>query len=49
MYATLAQLPPEEFEHWREVALKIGFTEVASGPFVRSSYQAQHLYRAAAI
>ena len=35
---------PEEFDNWRETALKIGFSEVASGPFVRSSYHAKELY-----
>ena len=38
-------IPPKEFDHWRKIALKMGFTEVASGPFVRSSYQAKKLYR----
>lgn len=37
---------PEEFEKWREIALKMGFSEVASGPFVRSSYHAKELYQA---
>lgn len=36
---------PEEFDSWREEALQMGFAEVASGPFVRSSYQARELYR----
>ncbi len=35
---------PDEFDAWRETALKIGFSEVASGPFVRSSYHAEDLY-----
>jgi lipoic acid synthetase len=38
-------IPPEEFEAWRKKALAIGFSEVASGPFVRSSYHAQELFR----
>jgi len=38
-------IPPEEFEAWREKALKLGFAEVASGPFVRSSYHAQELFQ----
>ena len=38
-------IPPEEFDEWRHKAIKIGFTEVASGPFVRSSYHAKELYR----
>ncbi len=29
---------PDEFEHWREYALGLGFEHVASGPMVRSSY-----------
>jgi lipoic acid synthetase len=39
-------IPPEEFEDWRKVALKIGFQHVASGPFVRSSYHAKDLFEA---
>ena len=38
-------IPPEEFETWRKRALKIGFEEVASGPFVRSSYHAHELFQ----
>jgi lipoic acid synthetase len=37
---------PEEFEAWRKKALDMGFREVASGPFVRSSYHAQEAYQA---
>jgi lipoic acid synthetase len=40
-------VPPEEFEKWRETALEMGFAQVASGPFVRSSYHAGSLYRSA--
>jgi len=39
-------VPPEEFDRWREEALQMGFAEVASGPLVRSSYQARELYQA---
>ncbi|UCE51074.1 MAG: lipoyl synthase [Desulfobacterales bacterium] len=39
-------IPPEEFEHWRDIARKMGFSEVASGPFVRSSYHAKELFQA---
>ena len=39
---------PEEFEKLRATALDMGFKEVASGPFVRSSYQAKDLYQAVA-
>jgi len=38
-------IPPEEFEAWRQKGIEIGFTEVASGPFVRSSYHAKELYQ----
>ncbi len=38
-------VPPDEFEAWRRVALDLGFTEVASGPFVRSSYRAEAFFR----
>ncbi len=36
---------PEEFDGWRETALEMGFLEVASGPFVRSSYHADELFQ----
>ena len=32
-------LPVEEFEHLGRLARQMGFAQVASGPFVRSSYQ----------
>jgi lipoic acid synthetase len=38
---------PEEFDSRRESALSMGFSEVASGPFVRSSYRARELYEGA--
>lgn len=37
---------PEEFDKWKETAINMGFSEVTSGPFVRSSYHAKELYRA---
>ncbi len=37
-------IPPEEFERWRCFALDFGFTKVASGPFVRSSYHAGEMF-----
>jgi lipoic acid synthetase len=39
-------IPPEEFDEWRATALAMGFKEVASGPFVRSSYHAKDLFEA---
>lgn len=38
-------IPPEEFDDWKKAALKMGFSQVASGPLVRSSYRAKDLYR----
>lgn len=37
-------LPPEEFAELRTIALEMGFTQVAAGPLVRSSYHAAELY-----
>lgn len=37
-------VPPEKFAHWKEVAYKIGFKTVASGPLVRSSYHADEYF-----
>jgi lipoic acid synthetase len=36
-------VPPEEFERLGEFARRMGFTQVASGPFVRSSYHAREM------
>ena len=36
-------LPPEEFDHLGKLARTMGFLEVASGPFVRSSYHADEM------
>jgi lipoic acid synthetase len=36
-------LPPEEFEAVGDMARRLGFTRVASGPFVRSSYHAREM------
>lgn len=35
---------PDEFAHWKRFADSIGFRGVASGPLVRSSYKAAHLF-----
>jgi len=49
---SLAQLPverfvpPEEFAAWEQRGREIGFLAVASGPFVRSSYNADEVYKA---
>ncbi len=34
---------PKEFNTYKEIALEMGFLEVASGPMVRSSYRADKL------
>ncbi|MFO0942467.1 MAG: lipoyl synthase [Pirellulales bacterium] len=36
-------IPPEEFEELGKIARTMGFTKVASGPFVRSSYHAKEM------
>jgi lipoic acid synthetase len=36
-------LPPEEFDRLGELARRLGFVDVASGPFVRSSYHADEM------
>jgi lipoyl synthase len=38
---------PEEYDHWREIALDMGFDEVSAGPFVRSSYHAKEVFQSA--
>ena len=42
-------IPPDEFNEWKDTALKMGFRQVASGPFVRSSYHARELFHATKI
>ena len=39
-------IPPAEVDRWKETALEMGFDQVASGPFVRSSYHAKALFEA---
>jgi lipoyl synthase len=39
-------VPPEQFQQLRDNAMEMGFDEVASGPFVRSSYHAKDLFEA---
>jgi lipoic acid synthetase len=38
-------VPPEEFEALAVLARSLGFAQVASGPFVRSSYHADEMVR----
>ena len=42
-------VPPQEFEMWAETAHGMGFTAVASGPLVRSSYRAGEMMAAGQI
>lgn len=35
---------PQEFDRYKEMAVKLGFKAVFSGPFVRSSYRAEEIY-----
>lgn len=37
-------VPPEEFEEYKKIAEEMGFTSVASGPFVRSSFHASQMF-----
>jgi lipoic acid synthetase len=38
-------VPPEEFTQWGELASRMGFLAVASGPFVRSSFKAAEMFQ----
>jgi lipoic acid synthetase len=37
-------IPPEEFEEYKRIGEEMGFKAVASGPFVRSSFQASQMF-----
>jgi len=39
-------IPPQEFDGWEKRGRELGFRAVASGPFVRSSYNADEVYAA---
>jgi lipoic acid synthetase len=41
--AVVEFVTPERFDDYRDIALSIGFTDVRSAPFVRSSYRAGEL------
>jgi lipoic acid synthetase len=43
--AVARYVPPEEFDALGEAARRMGFRQVASGPFVRSSYHAREMVR----
>lgn len=40
-------VPPEEFTKWEEIASRMGFMGIASGPFVRSSFKAAGMFQKA--
>jgi lipoic acid synthetase len=46
-HPVIRYVPPEEFSEYEKLGLKMGFSGVASAPFVRSSYEAERLYREA--
>ena len=37
-------IPPQEFEEYKSIGEKMGFSSVASGPFVRSSFHASQMF-----
>jgi len=43
-HQVIRYLPPEEFSQLEEIAYQMGFAAVASGPFVRSSYDAGKMF-----
>ena len=38
-------VPPQEFEEYKDIAVKMGFRGVASAPYVRSSFQADKMFQ----
>lgn len=44
-HPVVAYVEPAVFDAWRAEALALGFSHVASGPFVRSSYRAEEAVR----
>jgi lipoic acid synthetase len=44
-HPVIRYLHPEEFEAYKALGENMGFLEVASGPFVRSSFRAAQMYR----
>lgn len=48
-YPVVRYLHPHEFQDYKALGEEMGFSEVASGPFVRSSFRAAEMYRNALI
>lgn len=44
-HPVIRYVPPEEFDDLKRRALSLGFTGVTSGPYIRSSFNAEQLYR----
>ena len=44
-HPVIRYLHPQEFEYYKGLGEGMGFIEVASGPFVRSSFRAAEMYR----
>jgi len=42
-------VPPEEFEEYKRIGEEMGFKNIASGPFVRSSFHAFEMFKTTAI
>jgi len=43
-YPVARYIPPEEFDELEIAAMKLGFKAASAGPFVRSSYNAAHVF-----
>lgn len=43
-FPVIRYVHPDEFRDWGEAAKKLGFEQVAAGPLVRSSYQAERFF-----
>jgi len=46
-HPVIRYVPPEEFEDWRIIALKMGFDQAACSPLTRSSYLAHEIFNGA--
>jgi lipoic acid synthetase len=46
-YPMARYVPPAEFDEWAGAARGLGFSDVASGPLVRSSYRADEHFASA--
>ena len=43
-HPVIRYIPPDEFSMWEKTAYRMGFSAVASGPFVRSSFHAGDMF-----